>query len=265
MEAGDRAHEAKVRLQGDLIGLQGMRDSAAAARDAEQQSSERMQSELVQLQSMQSQAEALDAELMGLITTLRAQLAAVGGGSSELAARILAGLDSAQLRGLGLASQQIWTQVQLWLQVHQLPTPPAGALLFVMPVAGAVLTQPFGPSPYAFEPSYAGYPHFHTGVDLAAPLDMPVVAAYAGVVALIGYDALGYGNYVVIAHGGKLTTLYGHLDKVLVAAGQHVGAGYPIGLEGSTGNSTGPHLHFEFRAGGVPQDPLPYLPAVPTA
>jgi murein DD-endopeptidase MepM/ murein hydrolase activator NlpD len=202
---------------------------------------------------------------MQLITSLRSQLQAVGGGSPELVARILAGLDSAQLRSLGLASQQVWTQVQVWLQTHTLPTPAADRLQFVMPVAGAVLTQPFGPSLYAFEPSYGGFPHFHTGVDLAAPLDMPVVAAYGGVVALVGSDALGYGNYVVIAHGGKLTTLYGHLDKVLVSAGQTVSAGYPIGLEGSTGNSTGPHVHFEFRVGGVPQDPLPYLPAMPTA
>ena len=265
MDAGGRAHEAKIQLQADLIGLQGMRDSAASAREEEQSKADRMQSELLQLQGMQSQAEALDAQLMAMIENLRSHLEAVGGGSAELAARILAGLDSAQLRGLGLASQQVWIQVQLWLQLHQLPSPPADGLLFVMPVSDAVLTQPFGPSPYAFEPPYGGYPHFHTGVDLAAAADMPVVAAYRGVVALVGYDALGYGNYVVIAHGGKLTTLYGHLDRVLVAPGQNVSAGYPIGLEGSTGNSTGPHLHFEFRVGGVPQDPLPYLPALPRA
>jgi murein DD-endopeptidase MepM/ murein hydrolase activator NlpD len=265
IEAGDRAHQAKIQLEADLIGLQGMRDSAAAARDAEQTNSDRLQSELVQLQDMQSQAEALESQLMDLITSLRAQLQAVGGGSPDLAAQILAGLNTAQLQGLGLASQQVWTQVQVWLQTHQLPTPAADHLQFAMPVAGAVLTQPFGPSPYAFEPAYGGYPHFHTGVDLAAPLDTPVVAAYAGIVALVGFDALGYGNYVVIGHGGKLTTLYGHLDKVLVSPGQTVSAGYPIGLEGTTGNSTGPHVHFEFRVGGVPQDPLPYLPAIPIA
>lgn len=265
IEAGDRAHQAKIELQADLIGLQGMRDTAASARNAEQTNSERFQSELVQLQTMQSQAEALDSQLMDLITSLRSQLQAVGGGSPDLAARILAGLNSAQLQGLGLASQQVWTQVQAWLQTHQLPTPAADHLQFVLPVAGAVLTQPFGPSPYAFEPAYGGYPHFHTGVDLSAPQDTPVVAAYAGVVALVGFDALGYGNYVVIAHGGSLTTLYGHLDKVLVGPGQSVSAGYPIGLEGSTGNSTGPHVHFEFRVGGVPQDPLPYLPALSPA
>ena len=264
IEAGDRAQEAKIRLQADLIALEGMRDSAAKARDAERANSERMQSELVQLQDMQSQADALDAQLMSLIDSLRSQLEAVGGGSAELATRILAGLDSAQLRALTLASQQVWTQVLVWLQAHPLPTPPLQGLLFVMPVTGAVLTQAFGPSPYPFEPPYAGFPHFHAGVDLAAPQDTPVVAAYAGVVALVGNDALGYGNYVVIAHGGKLTTLYGHLDRVLVAVGQNVSAGSPIGLEGSTGNSTGPHLHFEFRVGGVPLDPLPYLPAVRT-
>ena len=265
IEAGNRAHEAKILLQADLIGLQGLRDSVQADREAEQANADRLQAELTQLQDMQSEAEALDAQLLSLIADLRSRLAAVGGGSPELAARILAGLDSAQLAALTLASQQVWAQVQLWLQLHQLPAPSADGLLFVMPVAGAVMTQPFGPSPYKFEPPYGGYPHFHTGVDLAAPRDMPVVAAYGGVIALVGYDQLGYGNYVVIAHGGGLTTLYAHLDRVLVLQGQTVSAGHPIGLEGSTGNSTGPHLHFEFRVGGVPQDPLPYLPAVARA
>jgi murein DD-endopeptidase MepM/ murein hydrolase activator NlpD len=127
------------------------------------------------------------------------------------------------------------------------------------------LTQQFGPSPYAFEPAYGGYPHFHTGVDLAAAKDTPVVAAASGVIAVVGSDPWGYGNYVVIAHGGGMTTLYGHLDMALVQPGQQVGAGTLIGLLGSTGNSTGPHVHFELRLGNVPEDPLPFLPPIPTA
>jgi murein DD-endopeptidase MepM/ murein hydrolase activator NlpD len=64
---------------------------------------------------------------------------------------------------------------------------------------------------------------------------------------------------VVIAHGGGLYTLYGHLSRLEVAAGDHVRAGQVIGLSGSTGNSTGPHLHFEVRVGAEPVDPQPYL------
>jgi murein DD-endopeptidase MepM/ murein hydrolase activator NlpD len=136
------------------------------------------------------------------------------------------------------------------------------------PLAGPI-TQPFGPSTLAVEPplSFNGvtYPHFHTGVDIAGPLDAPVRAAADGVVALAGAETdgqghlVGYGNYVVIAHAGKMITLYGHLDQLLVKPGQPVHAGDVIGLEGSSGNSTGPHLHFEVRVAGLLADPAPYL------
>jgi murein DD-endopeptidase MepM/ murein hydrolase activator NlpD len=87
-----------------------------------------------------------------------------------------------------------------------------------------------------------------------------VLAADDGVVALVGTGMTGYGNYVVIAHAGGLDTLYGHLSAALVKPGQTVTQGTVVGLEGSTGNSTGPHLHFELRIGGRPVDPTPYLP-----
>lgn len=109
------------------------------------------------------------------------------------------------------------------------------------------------------------YPHFHTGLDIAATRDTPVGAAAAGVVALAGSETdgyghlVGFGNYVVIAHSGGLATLYGHLDRILVTSGQAVQQGQPIGLEGSSGNSTGPHLHFEARYDGSPVNPYDYL------
>jgi murein DD-endopeptidase MepM/ murein hydrolase activator NlpD len=80
------------------------------------------------------------------------------------------------------------------------------------------------------------------------------------VVALVGVSSQGYGRYVVIAHPGGLDTLYGHLSASLVKVGQLVVQGQTIGLEGSTGNSTGPHLHFELRIKQQPIDPTPYLP-----
>jgi murein DD-endopeptidase MepM/ murein hydrolase activator NlpD len=134
---------------------------------------------------------------------------------------------------------------------------------------GGPITQGFGPSPLAFEPTLTfdgvTYPHFHTGIDIAAPLDTPVQAAANGVVALAGADTdsqghlVGYGNYIVIAHGGGMVTLYGHLDQLLVHVGQVVRAGEVIGREGSTGNSTGPHLHFEVRIGGLLANPKNFL------
>lgn len=144
--------------------------------------------------------------------------------------------------------------------------PAAGHLLW--PCSGPI-TQPFGPTSYSFEFPYVyqgvSYPHFHTGVDVGVGLGTPVSAAAGGVVVLAGTNVVGgrvvgYGTYVVIAHGGGLYTLYGHLSRLDVAAGDHVAAGQVIGLSGSTGNSTGPHLHFEVRLGADPVDPMPYLP-----
>ncbi len=143
-----------------------------------------------------------------------------------------------------------------------------GSAALMWPMNG-VITQGFGPSRIAIEPAVtlAGitYPHFHTGIDIASAFGTPVQAAADGVVALAGAETdgfghlVGYGNYVVIAHGANMVTLYGHLEQVLVHPGQVVHAGDPIGLEGSTGNSTGPHVHFELRIHGTPTDPTSYV------
>jgi len=95
----------------------------------------------------------------------------------------------------------------------------------------------------------------HTGVDLGAPEDTPVWTATDGLVSFTGWDG-GYGNAVRISHGDGVTTVYGHLKTILVTAGQVVTNGQTVGLVGSTGKSTGPHLHFEWRVNGEPVDPL---------
>src|SRR5216684_2677499 len=133
------------------------------------------------------------------------------------------------------------------------------------PVVGAVVTQGFGPTSAPFEPPGFGYPHFHTGIDLAAPLGTPVRAANDGFVEFAGtmVDALGipvgYGNYIKVAVGGSEEEIYGHLSAISVAPNQVVRAGQLIGAVGSTGSSTGPHLHFEVRIRGVPVDPSPAM------
>ena len=135
---------------------------------------------------------------------------------------------------------------------------PVGQLL--LPVQGAALTQPFGCTALDIEPwsDQCATHHFHSGIDLAAPLDTPVHAAHAGIAALYR-ERGGYGLYIVIAKDAQLSTLYGHLDWPLVQQGDVVAAGQTIALMGSTGNSTGPHLHFEVRIAGVPVDPFPLL------
>jgi murein DD-endopeptidase MepM/ murein hydrolase activator NlpD len=135
------------------------------------------------------------------------------------------------------------------------------------PVAGGVVTQPFGCTSLAIEPVAPWCPggHFHTGLDLAAPYGAEVEAVAAGT-AHVGLDPGGYGRYVTLDHGGGLTTLYGHLSSVSIASGASVQAGQEIGRVGSTGRSTGAHLHFEVRWNGRPADPGSYLGiAEPTA
>lgn len=99
----------------------------------------------------------------------------------------------------------------------------------------------------------------HTGLDIGAGYGASVWAAMGGAVILAGYNG-GYGYCVVIDHGGGLSTLYGHLSYVDASEGQRVSAGDYIGDVGSTGNSTGPHLHFETRIDGEARNPMNYLP-----
>ena len=129
-----------------------------------------------------------------------------------------------------------------------------------MPVNHATLTQPFGCTTLEIEPWSAACAggHFHSGIDLAAPLDTPIHAATGGLVTM-HRERGGYGLYIVVVRDPQLSTLYGHLDWPLVQPGDVVAAGQPIALMGSTGNSTGPHLHFEVRIAGIPVDPLPLL------
>ena len=100
----------------------------------------------------------------------------------------------------------------------------------------------------------------HTGMDMAVPTGTPIRAALPGTVTVSKYNAGGYGYYVMIDHGSELATLYGHCSSLLVQAGQTVEAGDIIALSGSTGRSTGPHLHFEVHVHGERTDPRKYLP-----
>ncbi len=103
----------------------------------------------------------------------------------------------------------------------------------------------------------------HDGIDIAAPRGTPIKAAASGVVDLsgMGLDGFsGYGRIVVIRHGGGLRTLYAHASRVFVRRGQCVAKGQVIAAVGSSGNATGPHLHFEVRRFGRPVDPFYFLP-----
>ena len=134
---------------------------------------------------------------------------------------------------------------------------PAGPHGFVKPVNGAHITQGFGCTSFTLEPYDPNCPlrHWHSGIDLAAASGTPVFATLGGTVTVI-LSPGGYGLHVIIDHGGGLSSLYGHLSAVDVMTGEVVVAGEQIGAVGSTGNSTGPHLHFEIRRDGIAEDPL---------
>ncbi|MHB8070520.1 MAG: M23 family metallopeptidase [Candidatus Cryosericum sp.] len=142
------------------------------------------------------------------------------------------------------------TQAREW-QVLLLPTPQQ----FVPPLLGTlVVTSPFGMR----EHPIIGQELEHHGIDLVAAAGTPVMAAARGIVVWHG-NKLGYGNCIVIRHGTHLSTIYGHLSHIGIYAGQSVSKGEVIGLSGSTGFSTGPHLHFEVRRDGTPVNPLSFL------
>ena len=121
------------------------------------------------------------------------------------------------------------------------------------PAVGHGISSPFG---YRIHPITGQY-KLHTGVDINVGYGTPVYAADGGTVILAGWNG-GYGNCIVINHGNGLTTLYGHLSSINVSVGQSVGRGQTIGLVGSTGNSTGPHLHWEVAVNGQRVNPLSY-------
>jgi murein DD-endopeptidase MepM/ murein hydrolase activator NlpD len=145
------------------------------------------------------------------------------------------------------------------------PGPPLAPGELLCPVPGAVVTQPFGPSELDGEPAMFGYAHFHTGIDLGVPMGTPIHAAEAGQVIQAAGETnalgmlVGYGNLVRIQANSGRVDYYGHMTAFAVERGDVVQAGQVIGFVGSTGYSTGPHLHFEVRVNGTPVDPAPFM------
>ena len=134
------------------------------------------------------------------------------------------------------------------------PTPPTpGNHRFIWPVNGPI-ASPFGPRVQPI----IGASTFHPGVDIAVSQGTPIKAAGDGVVRMAGPNG-GYGNFTLIDHGGGLATGYGHQSRIAVSVGQQVSTGQVIGYVGSTGTSTGPHLHWEVRVNGSPVNPMSWV------
>lgn len=154
--------------------------------------------------------------------------------------------DTAALRKQSFALARRIAEIQGVPFAEPSDTTPSAAG-FVWPTSGTV-TSGFGPR----------WGRIHQGLDIAAPTGTPITAAASGTVIVAGSQG-GYGNLVVIDHGGGLATAYAHQSRLAVQEGDSVTQGGLVGYVGSTGHSTGPHLHFEVRVNGAARDPVPYL------
>ena len=131
-----------------------------------------------------------------------------------------------------------------------------GSGVFTWPLSiSGTLTSNYG---YRIHP-ISGQRKMHTGIDLAAPAGTPILAAESGTVILVKTLSTGYGHYVIISHGSNIATLYAHMSSINVSVGQTVSRGQKIGGVGTTGSSTGNHLHFEVRVNGSHVSPWGYI------
>jgi murein DD-endopeptidase MepM/ murein hydrolase activator NlpD len=201
----------------------------------------------------------LEADRRALATTLSRKRAALGSLKALIKAKhaAVAQIETrkAQLEQAIAENARESAQIEALLQAasDQSGYRARGSGQLLWPAVGPI-TSPFG---WRINPLFHTR-EFHPGIDIGAPYGATVSAADAGVVEFAG-TMTGYGNVLVIDHGGGLATLYGHLSSYSVSVGQQVGRGAPIANVGCTGWCTGPHLHFEVRVLGSPVDPIPYL------
>ena len=153
--------------------------------------------------------------------------------------------DAEEIDSLQAASAALTERIRTAQGQSTSSTPSSAGLIW--PVSGPV-TSPFG----------WRWGRMHEGIDIGVSYGTPIHAAASGTVIYCGWES-GYGNLTVLDQGGNLATAYGHQSSIAVSCGQHVGQGDVIGYVGSTGHSTGPHLHFEVRVNGSPVDPMGYL------
>ena len=216
-----QSQEAQARQQRlALDGLARQRAQLLAAADAERKQVE------TEVNELDEETAAAEAQLEALIQQKQAEEEARR--QAERRARMLAG--------------------------EELPPEPGAPGQLMWPASGPI-TSPFGmrnnPVTHVFS--------LHAGIDIAVPTGTTVASAADGRVIVAGWDEGGCGNMIVIDHGGRLATQYCHLSQIFVGVGQDVQRGQAIAASGSTGHSTGPHLHFGVRINGRPVDPMSYL------
>jgi murein DD-endopeptidase MepM/ murein hydrolase activator NlpD len=210
------------------------------------------QSDLRKEQAKAQEAERVAAQERDQVTQLRTQADAERDQVNEAEQQEQQAIEGIRARKADFEAQYDAVQAQISASVSRgNPTP--GNHRFSWPVNGPI-TSPFG---YRNDPVLGGN-RLHAGVDIGASSGTPIKAAGDGVVVMAGWNG-GYGNFTLIDHGGGLATGYGHQSSIGVRVGQHVSTGEVIGNVGSTGASTGPHLHWEVRVNGTPVDPMGWV------
>ncbi|MFN2465870.1 MAG: murein hydrolase activator EnvC [Candidatus Dormibacteria bacterium] len=243
----DKDHADSVKQQDDLVKAQ------------------------IQLAADDSRETTILIQLQNSIADATNELNNAGSQSASLVAQIVAAEIGREDQLIQAANDAAWQAAQSWMAANSAQYQNLASsghsqkYRFIWPAQKGVITQGFGPTDFAPEPPGFGAAHFHAGVDVANNAGTPILAADDGIVvaaeaSMLNGSMIGYGRHVIIAHNQDMLTLYGHLDAYNVKPGQTVHQGDLIGVMGSTGNSSGPHLHFELRINRTPVDPMAYLP-----
>jgi len=263
--AGD--HAAQRYMRGGDVSLQAVltADTAAEILDqglyleavahSDRQSGEALDAARTRVEAERQALAAEEASLLQVQEQQRQILAEVEGLRNSQALVLAA--DTAQLEKLQASESILETDILALEALAQQPSaapsagpppPQTGTGRWMWPVQGSA-TSEFGPR----------WGRLHAGIDIAAPNGTPIHAAQAGCVSFAGVQG-GYGNLILLDHGGGTVTAYAHQNRLGASKGECVSAGQQIGAVGSTGNSTGNHLHFEVRVNGSARNPRPYLP-----
>jgi murein DD-endopeptidase MepM/ murein hydrolase activator NlpD len=240
--ANERAVKLRKSAEDRVAGAQSELQRTQAALEMQQQEQNRARNQLATLAQERS----------NLVAVADAQRRHVAGEVAQI--EDLSASEEAQLEALIVERQrELEAEREAARRAEGIVGPESAPGVLNWPVSGTI-TSPFG---YRRNP-FGGGMEFHQGLDIAAPMGTTVTAAASGTVLSAGWYG-GYGNFILIDNHGGLATGYAHLSQIFVSVGQDVQKGQAIGAVGSTGASTGPHLHFEVRINGKPVDPAQYL------
>ena len=243
-----------------VINSRRISDQELSTVDQIHQQQDVIQADVDAIWSQQQQQQAVVAQVVSAEQQLTSQRAV-----QQQALNYLARVQAAnQLREqqMEAADNALNAQIaQLQQQEQEALAAGGGSGRFVWPDSGPI-SQGFGCTPFSFEPydPNCRERHFHNGLDIAGACGNNIYAGDAGIAHVEPYMSYGYGNYIIIVHGNGWQTLYGHLAGFAIRNGQVVSRGQLIGYEGTTGNSTGCHLHFSVNHNGRWVNPLDYLP-----